>query len=136
MHALGGEQVARGLELLVVVDREFEHAARFVDASADLLGVADRELLPSALETPVERVLADDPHRRGRGDHGGGAVVAVHQQHIRADGVAADLDVLGQRREHPHAPAAVQAAGRFEVEARLPSSWSTNWNASSFCTIR
>jgi hypothetical protein len=42
--------------------------------------------------------------------------VAVHQQHVGAHVVAPDFDVIGQRREHPYAAAAVQAAGRLEVD--------------------
>jgi hypothetical protein len=42
--------------------------------------------------------------------------MAVHQQHIWAHVVAPGIDVIGQRREHPYAAAAVQAAGRLEVD--------------------
>ena len=43
--------------------------------------------------------------------------MAVHQQHIRTDRIAADLHVLGQRREHPHAAPAAEAAGGLEMQA-------------------
>jgi hypothetical protein len=42
--------------------------------------------------------------------------MAVHQQHVRAHRIAADLDMIGQRRKHPHATAAMQAASRLEVD--------------------
>ena len=115
MNRSAGELVAGVLELLVVVDREIEDAAGLVDVLADLLGVADRVLLPGPLEAPVERVHADHADRRRRGDDGGRAVVAVHQQDVRAHGVAADLDVLGKSGEDPDAAAAVEAAGGLEV---------------------
>ncbi len=86
------------------------------NALRDRFGVTDRELLLGAAETPVEGVLADNADRRRRRDDSGRTVVAVHQQHVGPHGVAADLDVLGQRCEHPHAPAAVQAAGGLEVD--------------------
>ncbi len=134
--ALGRELVADGPELRVVVDRQVEHPARLVDAAADLLGVADREPLPRPLQPPVQRVHADHPDRRRRRDHRGRPVVAVHQQHVRPDRVAADLDVLRQRREHPHPAAAVQAAGGLEVQARARAAGRRTANASWFWTIR
>jgi hypothetical protein len=42
--------------------------------------------------------------------------VAVHQQHVGAHGVAADLHVIGQRGEHPYAASTVQAPGCLEVD--------------------
>jgi hypothetical protein len=43
------------------------------------------------------------------------AGTAVHQQHIGAHFLAPDFDVIGQRREHPYAAAAVRTADRLEV---------------------
>ncbi len=51
----------RAHALDVVLDREIEHSASPLDALHDRIGVTDRELLRRTLQTPVERVLADDP---------------------------------------------------------------------------
>ena len=64
----------------------------------------------------VKGVLADHANRGGGRDHGRRAVMAVHQQHVWAHVVAPDLDVIGQRCEHPYPATAVQAAGRLEVD--------------------
>ena len=42
--------------------------------------------------------------------------MAAHQQHVGAHGVAADIDVIGQRGEHPYAASTVQAPRRLEVD--------------------
>src|SRR5262249_24450506 len=65
-----------------------------------------------------ERVHAHNPHRRRRGDDGCRAVVTVHQQHVRADWVTANLDVLREAAEDPDASSAVEAAGRLEGHCR------------------
>lgn len=42
--------------------------------------------------------------------------MAVHQQHVGLDLIAADLDVLWECGEYPDAPSAVQAARRLEMQ--------------------
>jgi hypothetical protein len=41
--------------------------------------------------------------------------VAVHQEHVRPHGVATDINVVGERREHPYTTATVQTPGRLEM---------------------
>ena len=60
---------ARRLALEDVYKRQVQHSPCLMDALRDGFGVADRELLACALETPIERVLADYADRGGGGDH-------------------------------------------------------------------
>lgn len=42
--------------------------------------------------------------------------MAVHQEHVGQHGIATNLNMLGERCEHPHTPAAVQTTGGLEVD--------------------
>ena len=66
-------------------------------------------------ETPVEGVWQTTRIGVVGGDHGR-QPPCFHQQDVWAHVVAANLDVIGQRRQHPHAAAAVQAAGCLEMD--------------------
>src|SRR5665213_338714 len=78
--------------------------------------MADRELLASILQTPIQRVLTDHPDRRSRRDDRSRPIMAVHQKHIWPHGITADLHMIGESRQDPHATPTMQAASRLEID--------------------